>query len=624
MKKGKLSIGLVTSFIGVLALTACGEVSESKNAIVTFKGYDGSTIKVLTNNAYENYQKSSTGISTYYNSILETVVRYQYQNPEFMSKVSGIKTYNEVVSLAENRVKADKATAESNATTNSTSYNEEWEKILKEKGCEDEAELKEYYIYTVEKEQLNDWIYDSNKDSLEREYIGVDKDYKEVTSKVSSQYPYHIRHILVEVSGSSTNYIQSTIAESEITRLYTVLNKLTDDTFGYLFADVAKAHSEDKESAKIGGDVGIVTPSTTFVNEFKLGLYAYDAVLSGVNTQDANNKAIYDGLGLNEIIANSSSDPAKTVKDSITSDYLDEVPYVVFEKLNEYAKVTTDDKGREVNDNEVVYYPRNIIFNQFLNLHNPFVITDDVVIAVPGAVEGDPGYWKSSLQATNSRFQTVGGKKVLCDELGRVIVGVRGEYGIHLMVMEKSIFSATNNLTGRTSEDNVKKYSTNLEQYYSTLIPTDTGFPTFTDSKGIEQKKVTYVNADEEKGSKETYSSRADTVKGAVKGFDSTYDYRLYETLISGLNVKYQGTLKEDIEAYISNQRASNKLSSKKSLNDSWRTYIELLEQQDVERANGALTNQLVPTTCAVSFSDSSKSTSTGDWAKGGQCHNAK
>lgn len=636
MKKSKLSIGLVTGFIGVLALTACGEVSASTDAIVTFKGYDGSTIKVLTDTVYSDYRKSSTGVSTYYNAILETLVRYQYTNPQ--KTFDGVKTYNEVVNLADNKVKADKATAESNASTNGTSYGDEWQKILDEKGCEDEAELKEYYIYSVEKEQLTDWIYNSNKESLTKEYIGLDKDYKETDSKVTSQYPYHVRHILVKIGGSAKDYIQSTISADEINKLYTVVNKLTDEAYnggkGYLFADVAKKNSEDDGSKSSGGDVGIVTPSTSFVNEFKLGLYAYDAVLSGVNSESDANKKVYDGLGLNGTINNSSSPIAKTVKESITSDYLSEVPYVVFSKLNEYAKETKNEKGEEVNEGADVYFPRNIIFNRYLNIHNPFVITNeklDVYKPNPDYDPTDPESpeeildetWASPLKADNARFREIGGKKILCDELGRAIVGVRGEYGIHFMVMEKSIFQATNDLTGLGDTDTHNKYSTNLEEYYSTLIPTDPGFPTYDDSKtGKDEYKVTYVNANEEKGKKEYYTERADTVKSAVKGFDSTYDYRLYEELIKDLNVTYQGTLKEDIANYINNQRNSNKTSSSKTLNDAWRSYIELLEQQNVARENGDETHQLVPTTCAVSFKKHDDSDPR--WQKGGVCYNAK
>ena len=52
MKKSKLSIGLVTSFIGALALTSCNAtpaVTSDKDSIVNFIGYNKDTEKLEIN-----------------------------------------------------------------------------------------------------------------------------------------------------------------------------------------------------------------------------------------------------------------------------------------------------------------------------------------------------------------------------------------------------------------------------------------------------------------------------------------------------------------------------------------------------------------------------------------------
>ena len=62
MKK-KLSIGLVTSFIAAMGLTACsGTVTSSDKNVVTFKDYDGNEIGVITDEMFKEYSNSPSGL----------------------------------------------------------------------------------------------------------------------------------------------------------------------------------------------------------------------------------------------------------------------------------------------------------------------------------------------------------------------------------------------------------------------------------------------------------------------------------------------------------------------------------------------------------------------------------
>ena len=81
MKKSKLSITLVTSFIAAMALTACNEVTKSDKAIVTFTPYDGSeAIEIITNDVYKQYRGTSSGISMFYDKILEVLTKKDDNN----------------------------------------------------------------------------------------------------------------------------------------------------------------------------------------------------------------------------------------------------------------------------------------------------------------------------------------------------------------------------------------------------------------------------------------------------------------------------------------------------------------------------------------------------------------
>ena len=104
MKKSKLSIGLVTSFIGALALTSCGSetasVTKSKSAIVNFTGYNGKTDKIEINvdELYSEYSNSKEGTTLYYNAILEALTRYEY--PLISNQDSELKSYERIESEA--------------------------------------------------------------------------------------------------------------------------------------------------------------------------------------------------------------------------------------------------------------------------------------------------------------------------------------------------------------------------------------------------------------------------------------------------------------------------------------------------------------------------------------------
>ena len=84
MKKSKLSLGLVTSFIGALALTSCNTtatVTESKESIVDFIGYNSEDEKISIDidKFYSEYGDSEEGTTLFYNAVLEALIRYEYK-----------------------------------------------------------------------------------------------------------------------------------------------------------------------------------------------------------------------------------------------------------------------------------------------------------------------------------------------------------------------------------------------------------------------------------------------------------------------------------------------------------------------------------------------------------------
>ena len=730
MKKSKLSIGLVTSFIGALALTACNEtassVTKSKDSVVDFIGYNSKTdrIEINTDELYREYGESKEGTTLYYNAVLESLIRYEY--PLISKKDDTLKKYSRIESEAADKIKASQQTARENAKANDTSYDAEWDKILKANDVESTKDLKLKFIYELEKEAMTDWYFKKHVEStdtetgLREQYLGVTENWDEVNpsaleDNVDPVYPYHILHILVKLDADATNYTRATITESEAKKLWAVVRQLIDGQ--YTFIETSKL--SDDTSKDEFGDVELMTTHTSFYNEFKLGVYAYDALLSKVNTQDSSNSAIYKAFGLDEedkvvtqtlqstevgheheivetkekVVDLVQQEMASRVNTNIEHDtsMIPTIPFDVFRRIGEAAEETKI--GTFEPEGSSVSLPRNVLFNNFLNFRSPFVITnelldedtahhggeiqyliagtDDAQYAVVDAdsydaavahygklfesdgqegyieseqfIDGNTYFYESVVENKNSVSTTTYnfddeeiiklesnnfqegkvaglGKKVLCDTDGNVVIGVRSTAGIHFMVMRKSVFENTNISVGRQD--------TSLEDYYTTLVPGDEGFP---------EDKQTFVNMKNSKDSK-TYSERADIIKNDIKStstFDAAYDYRLYEALLdykfdgsdktigerihfSDEDENHNSVIRTNIDKMISLLRETHHYSQLDSINNSWKEYLlQLRYQNELRSEEGMFANSFVPTTCAFSFSKGNEA----DWKEGGKCY---
>lgn len=602
MKKSKLSLCLASSFVAAMSLVACsGSVSAKDGAVVTIKDANGNEVAVLTDAAYNKYKTESGGVSKFYNAILETLIRYEYANPASAIRTQNwtkaIKSNADIKAEAENNVKNDKNTAEENAKTNDTSYETEWESILSSHNCEDESELLEYYIYQLEKEDMTDKFFLQQKDStLLTEWIGVKDDGSDPQGLAKGVFPYHIRHVLTSISGGSSDFYNGTITSAEAKNLYNTMSALIDADNYKTFADVAKKYSGDSGSGAKGGDVGVMATTTAFVNEFKLGIYAFDTLFNKDNETDPALSLIKKGVGIDEdykldvrdedgeVIGTGGIESVWTDAKGINGGKIQKVPYGAFLAIGNYAEVELDGSGKQVNKGNEHYYPRNVLYNYYLNYHNPFVITKHEIQDEHGANPGFPVAAESAI--SDARFQAeVDGEKVLTDEQGNIIIGVRSEHGIHFMIMEKSIFDYSE---GGNGNDN-----TSLEDYYTSLKPSDSDYP-HTSTGAKKDTYVSYIQTSDES----VYTTRAGEIKTAVQSYDSTYDYRLYEYIlkIEGNNISIKDeTLSKSIEQYISRTRINNNENAYKTLNESWRTYTELVALQYSNRTSWDGDPELVP-----------------------------
>jgi hypothetical protein len=285
----------------------------------------------------------------------------------------------------------------------------------------------------------------------------------------------------------------------------------------------------------------------------------------------------------------------------------------------------------ETVETNAVSYPRNVLFNQFLNFRSPFVITNedividnttdqkvDVVTHDFTDTTGDNFY----LNDDNFDFKFDGGKlvkddakatlkkRVLTDGKDNVIICVRSTAGIHFMVMRKSVFENTNIASG--------KNAVTLQDYYTTEVPGADNYPA-----------QTYVNMTKS-NDPSYYTNRANTIKNKLKGqdssdtFDAAYDYRIYERLINDDLVKNKihffdennntSVVAENILKKVQLLREGQKLSNEKSIKEAWESYLAQLRHQNTIRSYD---NALVKTSCVFKWSNGNKDA----FNKGGDCY---
>jgi len=688
MKKSKLSKSLVAGFIAAMSLSACSPVKASSNAVVTFTDANGNKINVISETMYNDALKDQSQVSTLYEKLLEVFIRNYFERGE-ASILPGVTVTTKLETIkakAQTNVDEEKE----KAAKDSAGYETAWENILESNGVDDEEGLKQKFIYEIEKDVLTKAFNKANKTELAQQFLGVSKDVDGKAIRYSEKnnvqktdgLPYHISHILIKTQDDAHAYTRDKISKEVAEKLSNVVLQLA--TGNMTFNQVAAKYSDDTSNKEFG-DVGIVsnTASTdgslSMVSEFQLGLYAFDNIFArtyGENDAKVGDKkvGIVDGLGLESTTRDGTTkavDAYKAIgagsgKEEERGSLL-EVPYDVFVKLGEVkdkesVDTASDDKTQiKLSTNESLY-PRNVLWNKYLNHHDVFVITnrdtkkytgefkkadlEAYILAQAAKPEEVADTWttdvsklggfKAASAAITANLDNVTGsdaRKVLYSETGdegQVIFGVRSNYGIHLLTIEKSI-----NDFAIDGGDTTKDVS--LAEYYTTETPTTGTFNEKYPYYKVGDEKVykeTYVNS-VDNGTASNFETRAETVENKISSFDSTTEYMLYEQLFNSYGGSEKLTFTKDIDKlinnYIDGKREVAYNSQEENLADAWSNYVELLQAQYESRSLSKETKNkafgLIPLGCIEAFDYTYKEIKTAGidelFKEGGVCYYA-
>lgn len=527
MKKRNLVLGLVALMAGGMTLTSCNPVSKKTGSILTINNGSENAKDINVDEIFDKYITKANGITSYYNAICEVVIR------------ASIPVTEEIKNSAERSVNQQKDKAKSNAETNGTKYSDELDTILSQNDVEDLDELKDKFIYEQLKTKARENYFKENDNATASNE--ADR-YKLLKGYIDEKLPYHISHMLINVSASdSDGGYKGQITEQEARNLTAAIKRLSrGDSFGA----VAQSLSGDSSSAQNFGEGDLVTVDTSYVNEFKLGVYAFDKIFNS-KAKEARADRVY---------------MSEEAKDYYNGKTMDKISYEQIMKMDALVDVTRDENGLKVNDDDANYYPRNVYFNNLFNSHRIALITapKSYVEAnnLIGFVAGSEENGLNNILGTD--------EYALCTSTGKPILVVRSGsgdsyQGIFFIVIEKSPLTESAN---------------DLADYYDYKKSA----AEYNESVG-----TMYVNFNEKENTE--YNKRKEKIKSAVESYDKLLDTSIFEYYFGedkftfNSEIKYGDlTLEDAIKAYIENTRAYYAYTDENNMNQTWTEFIDKLE----------------------------------------------
>ena len=600
MKNTKLSVSLIACLLSVGGLAGCSKVKSSSDGVLLTYTVDGQEHEITADEILEKSYDDSSKYQAIYDVIYSVLVKnyfnheaevdYYHQkrvigkgqmgNPDDVAHGSEGSIYGK----ANQKVEDDIDTAHTNADENNTRYKKELETILESHGVKTVEELKEKYVEEIQKETFEKNFYTYYIEDLKQGAGATTLWEKDPDTSLrdfwkgyfTDQMPYHVSHILVKLEdGSGTNYANGTISEANAKKLYDVVEALAknEDTF----STIAKQYSEDTGSRALSGDLGIMDTSTSFVNEFKLGIYAYENYYGkdAAKTVDTEIDA-----------ADFKSNYESAVSKSFNEDELDHgVPVIsseVFKWLKDAAEEDKNAEKAEVLDNESSLYPRNIIYNKYLNRHSVAFIVGDTE-AGENATTGYHTYTAGKLKDAGKILSV----KVAGEWRPILVVRAGSDYqGIHFIVVNRSPLETENDANGVSQSE-----------YYTTFYPEQDLYP-HTGSGDARVNKKTYVNFSSTDSDVSATKKRAEDLASKLKSFDSDrlskYIFRKY--LAEEKVVIKQEKLASSLEKWIETSVEKAEEEREENWSKTWTDYIDTLSRQGSERS------KLVPQACRLGY----------------------
>jgi hypothetical protein len=580
MNKRLAMLALVSVMTATLA--SCGEGYDYRDGKMLYINGEAYT----TDELFKSFNiDTSTGVKAYYDVLNNIAIE------------ATVKKTDDMKATVTNAIKKDfTEKAKSNASTNGTTESEELEKLLDAAG------------YDTLEEATDGYFLKEKKSKASKEYQEAEATYTSefIPEFVKTQAPYHVKHILVKFDSSANGSLyQGTISKDDAKDLANVIERLAgSENFG----SVAMSKSDDTSSAAKYGDTGIMSKTTSFNNEFKLNIYAYDAFFNSAVTSSSQEVS-----RLKSTLFSSNADIAAKFAE-VDGSKAYGIPYSAVKEMEYYADKTTDANGVAVTGAQEYNYPRNVIYNNYFNQHGlSFIYLDQPTAATSAyytqadydAISADKFKTVTGISdklqqyvgqvttgsgvtyATRTVAKDIASAPILVDETGKPILvtkttagsGDSAYAGVHFIVIQNDPFGVD---TSKDYETALSEKYTALSDYYTLTKPSTSSNTTVIGS--------TYVSAITTTDTSK-YDDRIKEIKTAAATIDSNMEYREYEHYMSmakngtndngdtnGITISIDPTIEAKVNYYIEGQRTSTKDAAVRTADSSWQTFTELLD----------------------------------------------
>ena len=142
MNKKRSALGLALLLGVTIGLASCDMPTEVDNgSVLTYTDAQGNRVSYTAEELLGDYLDDGSSLSTEFDRVYEVLVRNYYNDP------SQASVLRELQERGRADVITDKQTATSNASSNGTTFEEEFEIILNSHNCDNADELYQYHLY---------------------------------------------------------------------------------------------------------------------------------------------------------------------------------------------------------------------------------------------------------------------------------------------------------------------------------------------------------------------------------------------------------------------------------------------------------------------------------------------
>lgn len=619
--------------LGTTLLASCSTNYKEENGnVITITTADGKSSTLSLKDVFNTQLGSSTAAQAYYNLLSDI---YTFTSTPTTTQMNNTVDQDLETSFYE--------ASKTNAKNNGTSVKEEQEKLLNAANVD-----------TVE-QYRDQKILQQKKDLASTNYYSKENMNSTLTEQfIKENAPYHVKHILVK-TGSSTDAHRGTINKTEAQNIANVVERMgklgTYDAQtgitnnGESFGQLAQNMSEDTGSAARLGDLGMLNikaaggsdslSSSSFVNEFKLGLYAWDTLFNPKATQNTPTATSFPVTGDTKLSTFTSDNPSITDQQQYV---LYGIPFSAAIALEYYSDIEKTPLGLPVQDATETNYPRNLIYNTYFNNHSLSVMYIDMDSTVLNGVsdynsDDAKAKVKAWLQTTLLNNYAIANDKVtdtmvqkyldvLKTYKDRTVLttdGLKNKNGVYdyqwnkaNVGSEKSVYSLAKvsgshkilsddqgkpilvTRAGSGSGDSgyqgvffiVSQYSPfehsldELKQYYYLDATASSENALWGNSTS---KRVDFVNYGSTKNTtSEDYNKRVSAITETVKSMNTNMSYQLFENTkkqseARGVKVTVPSSIQKLVDTYISTNEAKNNLTASDTFNSAWQTYLQAL-----------------------------------------------